>query len=213
MKRNEMYGAGMFIKAKDMLADGTESGLTLTIKDVSTSTFADGDEQRVLTFEEDDRKLGLNATNWDRIAKITGQDDDDQWPGTQIVLYVQELDKPFNGHTHAIRVRAPSAAAKKPAPTPNGKAAAPAPAKPPAPKKAPPAPAKAKAAEPKPIPFRAEAATREEAWECYCDPTSGNGDEKGWAINVAKVEAESGLAEDAFGPEQWKQVASRSLPF
>ncbi len=123
MRRIDIYSSG-WLKAPDMLAAGETQGLDLTIKAISTSQMDNGDEQRSLTFVEDERKLGLNATNWDSIAAITGKDDDDGWVGTVINVYPHKLDRPYNGKTHGIRVQIPQGVgpAKGPAKTPPARA-------------------------------------------------------------------------------------------
>lgn len=106
MRRIDIYTSG-WMKAPDMLAAGQLHGLDLTIKEVTTSTMDNGEEQRTLAFVEDERRMGLNATNWDSIAALTGKDDDDGWTGTVINVYPHKLDRPYNGKTHGVRVQAP----------------------------------------------------------------------------------------------------------
>lgn len=61
----------------------------------------------VLNFKELDKPLVLNKTNGNRIAKITGQSDFDDWIGERIVLYNDEMVE-FGGKlVGGIRVRAP----------------------------------------------------------------------------------------------------------
>lgn len=125
-RRGDTYG-GNFIKATqsgnieagpDMPRD--DDRMLLTIKGrPETTEFDDGKKQRVISFVECEMRLGLNATNWDAIATMTGQEDDDLWGGTVIELFVIPESKSSTGH--AIRVRKPKAG-KAPA------AAAPAPA-------------------------------------------------------------------------------------
>lgn len=105
MKRSDIYESN-WIKSQDMLDQGLDHGLNLTISAIETNTMDDGREQRVLSFKESDKRLGLNATNWDSIAAITGEDDDDNWIGTCINVYPHKLDRPYMGKTHGIRVRA-----------------------------------------------------------------------------------------------------------
>ena len=92
-----------------MLDQGHEAGLTLTIKGVRSHKMDDGKTQRVLSFHEDERELGLNQTNWDAVADITGKNDDDDWIGRKVHVYPHKLDRPFQGYTHGMRVRAPGA--------------------------------------------------------------------------------------------------------
>lgn len=108
MRRNEVF-RGSFLKAEAMKRpDGKYNTLTLTIKGrPEDHEFDDGKSQRVVSFREDDRKLGLNQTNWDSIADISGKDDDDLWDGTVVVLWVDPKVKFGSGYVPAIRIRAP----------------------------------------------------------------------------------------------------------
>jgi hypothetical protein len=108
MKRGETYSGG-WLKAQDLLDQGKADGIAVTIKGIRTSEMDDGKVQRAISFNETDQELGLNVTNWDAIAAITGEDDDDNWVGQRIVVYPHKLDRPFNGKTHGIRVRAVTA--------------------------------------------------------------------------------------------------------
>lgn len=105
MKRGETYSGG-WLKAQDLLDQGKNDGIVVTIKSIRTSEMDDGKVQRAIAFNETDQELGLNVTNWDAIAAITGEDDDDNWVGAKIVVYPHRLDRPFNGKTHGIRVKA-----------------------------------------------------------------------------------------------------------
>ncbi len=113
MRKSEIYSSG-WLKAPDLIAGGQPNGINLTIKGVHTGETDDGKEQRILSFTEDGRQLGLNVTNWDTIAEITGKDDDDHWIGTRINVYPHKLDRPYNGKTHGIRIRKPSNASALP---------------------------------------------------------------------------------------------------
>lgn len=110
MKRGETYSSG-WLKSQDMLDKGLTEGMDLTIKSIRTSEMNDGGVQRVLAFNETDQELGLNATNWDSLAELTGKDDDDLWLGFKFNAYPHKLDRPFNGKTHGIRIRGNSARA------------------------------------------------------------------------------------------------------
>ncbi len=78
-----------------------------TVATVTTETVGQGENaeaKRVLSFKETDKELVLNKTNWKAIAKISGQDDDDQWTGTKVELFKTVVE--FKGdHVDAIRVR------------------------------------------------------------------------------------------------------------
>ncbi len=114
MRKSDIYSGG-WLKAPDMLAKGQQNGMNLTIKGINTAQNDDGKDQRAISFQETDQQLGLNVTNWDSIAEITGKDDDDHWIGAVINVYPHKLDRPFNGKTHGLRVRKPSAINGNPA--------------------------------------------------------------------------------------------------
>jgi len=207
MKMGEVY-KGAFLKADDLkLASGKYGTLTLTIAGCRTGNFDDGSEQRVASFEEDERELGLNKTNFQSIVDITGEDDDDNWAGTQIELYV-DPNVLFKGKKiPAIRVRAPQAATAKPAAT-----AAPARAA-----TAKPAPA---AAEPPPDDAPAEPALdgvkdKASAWAYFRDKLTAEGK------TIPEVTAQwraaikaSGKSEGEFAADDWKNIAETAdLPF
>lgn len=124
MKKSEVFSK--FIKAEALSnGKGGYDSMVLTIKDQGAETGRehkfenDGSVQVVIGFEEDDRELGLNVTNFDSIVDITGQNDTDNWGGTKIEIYVDPKIK-FGARTVAgIRIRKPSggsAAAPKSAP-------------------------------------------------------------------------------------------------
>lgn len=112
---SETYG-GNFLKANANGAidiPGNPESLIGTITKIETTTFKsrdknkEDDKQRALTFREHgDWRLGLNVTNWKAIARFTGKDDDDEWIGVRIEMFVVPEDASKTGH--AIRVRKPS---------------------------------------------------------------------------------------------------------
>lgn len=116
MKKSEIYTSN-FLKASTLI-DRKQRSMTLTIKGISTHAFDDGKKQRVLSFEEIDEALGLNPTNWDTIASLLGKDDDDDWIGDKITIYVTKTT--FKGQTvDCIRVDdRPSTNEAAPAPAP-----------------------------------------------------------------------------------------------
>jgi len=196
-----------YLKAEGLAIGGGRYGtLTLTIESVSTSEpFEDGKVQRVLHFKEDGRELGLNATNWDTIAYITGKDDDDHWAGARVELYVDPMVR-FGGKTvPAIRVRAPQGTQPVGGNFPNNvnpqvlaqsngthtldtsTAQTAAPAK-----------------------VQASAANKAEAWKAWKGFGGSPEDFKSAAESVA---SSSGVAIDAFGPAQWSAVLDQFIPF
>jgi hypothetical protein len=86
-------------------------------------------------FKETEKPMVLNSTNGQIIAKMTGQDDTDDWTGVKVVLY-NDPNVSFGGKiVGGIRCRAPRVKPAAPAP-----AAAPRPAPRPVAPVAPPAP-------------------------------------------------------------------------
>lgn len=106
MKAHEVFQSE-FLKAAD-LSDGGDDYHTMlvTITDIETSKpFDDGNVQRMLTFKETPKKLGLNKTNWNSISRITKQDDDENWKGARLELWV-DPEVQYAGKTvPAIRIR------------------------------------------------------------------------------------------------------------
>lgn len=190
MRKSEVYSK--FIKA-DALKDGDGyTSLVLTIDGKPrTHEFDDGTKQRCIGFLEDERELGLNVTNWDAIAAITGMDDDEQWAGTQIELYVDPKIK-FGSRTVAgIRIRKPQGVSPPIAP----------------PRSAPP-PAKAAAGGPPPSRKKQLSATdKNSAWKYACEYLQQDSvPDKDWQGAIDAV----GPDEDVFTPEQWNEVALKA---
>lgn len=132
-KMADVYGA-KFIKATQGgfinmpgLPNECEAVVVRINGRLDTTVFDDDKKQRVVSFHGTDMTLGLNVTNWNTIATITGKDDDDDWDGTEIELFV--IPEPKSQTGHAIRIRKPRAStyriggqakAKTPAPTGDG---------------------------------------------------------------------------------------------
>lgn len=187
MKKSDIYTSG-FLKA-EVLAEGPGKWgtMTVTVKGIRDHTFEDGKKQAVLSFEEDDRELGLNITNWDTMEELTGEHDSDNWVGHTIELYVDPKVMFAGKRTPAIRIRE---ATGKPA------AGGPPPKKPaggPPPKKA------------------AEVHTKETAWDRWATSSGGSEkvDQEAWQAAIDKV----GPDEDAFTSDDWKKVAAVAIPF
>lgn len=110
-RKSEVYGGDWIKATKGGLIDIPGLGLemekvVLTIRgEIVTKKFDDGQEQRVISFAETEMKLGLNGTNWDAIAEISGKDDDLHWQGVRIELFA--IPQPKSPTGHAIRVRKP----------------------------------------------------------------------------------------------------------
>jgi hypothetical protein len=91
---------------------------TVTITRVGWAEFSDGTKKRAVWFEGKDKGLSLNVTNWNTIAELTGEDDDDRWIGKRIRLFATKVT--YAGKmVSAIRVEAaPSTPATRPSPRP-----------------------------------------------------------------------------------------------
>lgn len=98
-----------YIKASDL----NESAVVVTIREIKVEQVGrDKDTKLVAYFQGKEKGLVLNKTNARKIAEITGSQDTDDWPGSQIMIYPTETE--FAGESvECIRVKAPSAAKKK----------------------------------------------------------------------------------------------------
>jgi hypothetical protein len=91
-----------YLKAGDLPEDGTP--YIVTIEEVKMEEIGKNqDEKPVIKFNESNRGMVCNKTNWKIISKITGSEDSDDWIGKQIALYRAEVE--FQGEmVEAIRV-------------------------------------------------------------------------------------------------------------
>lgn len=101
MRVSETYG-GNTLKAEDL----PQSGMRVTIRNVTMKTFQDGDRERdklILHFEETEKSLVVNVTNANMLVEMFGDETDD-WLAQQIDLIVARVE--FNGkRVPAIRVK------------------------------------------------------------------------------------------------------------
>lgn len=112
MRHGEVFESKYLKAAALELGGGKYRTMVLTIKGIPAWTeFDDGNRQRVIGFQETDKLLGLNNVNWTTISEISGQDDDEQWAGTVIELYVDKNVTYGGKKVPAIRIRQPEAAA------------------------------------------------------------------------------------------------------
>jgi len=89
-----------YLKAEDL-----ESDLNLTVKNVVFEDLASGETKPVAHFDELDKGMIINKTNWSMIEKITGEKDSDNWKGKKVCLTVMDVE--FKGDiVSAIRVKA-----------------------------------------------------------------------------------------------------------
>lgn len=93
MKLDDIYTSNSnFLKAEDL--QGKKPVLTIASADVVEKDYGDGQgpkKQVVLAFNGTDKVLGLNRTNANRIAELTGSDDSDDWVGRTIKLFVEQV--------------------------------------------------------------------------------------------------------------------------
>lgn len=110
MKANEVFPSH-YLKAGDL---GTSKPVVV-ISGVRSDKLGE-DERRILKFRGKEKELVLNRTNWNMIAEITGQDDDENWVGHAIQLYATRVDMQGK-RVDAIRVDYPPKGSQ-PAPPP-----------------------------------------------------------------------------------------------
>ena len=219
MKKHDTYRSG-FIKA-DQLDDGGGRYRTMivTIKAIRSHTFEDGNNQRVLVFEETDSELGLNVTNWDSVAEITREGDDDNWIGHRIELYVDRNVTYGGKRVPAIRIRPPQVDPVpqeqiRSAPAPAARTSAP-PSRSASPSRSAPPPRSSAPSQPPPPP-PAKPFDRDAAWDAIAADERARGKEPDvdvWNFAISEVEKTTGKAEADFGPDEWKKVHGSYPPF
>jgi hypothetical protein len=102
MKRNDVYPS-TWLKAADL----GPAGRVVTIRNVTLEEVGKERERKpVMTFKETDQELIINATNWDKVVELTGEEDSDAWSGHKIKLARVQVQ--YGARTvDAIRVEAP----------------------------------------------------------------------------------------------------------
>lgn len=104
MKITEVYSSsGGFLKADDITKPTTA---TIESIECVTKDYNDGKgpkQQLVISFVGKEKKLGLNFTNAQKLAELTGSDDSDDWVGTTIKLFVEKV-KVGNDMKPSIRI-------------------------------------------------------------------------------------------------------------
>src|SRR4051812_9333022 len=85
-KRDEVFPS-KYLKDTDL--NGKPIPVTIQSASLETLKTFEGKEQTktVLYFKGAKKSLPLNATNWDAVAAITGEDDTERWPGHAIEIY------------------------------------------------------------------------------------------------------------------------------
>jgi len=105
MKRDQVF-PDKYLKSAHL--KGKAVTLTITAAPLETLKNNKGEEQQktVLHFAETKKTLPLNATNWDSVADVCGDDTVD-WPGKKIEVYPTTTQ--MGGKTvECIRVRSPA---------------------------------------------------------------------------------------------------------
>jgi len=93
MRVNEIYSSsGSFLKPDDL---GTAKPVvTISAVEITERYYNDNKglkKQIVLSFVGKEKKLGLNFTNAQKLAELTGSDDTDDWVNVTIKLFVEKV--------------------------------------------------------------------------------------------------------------------------
>jgi hypothetical protein len=104
MTRNQIFPS-RWLKASDL----SREGQNVTIRKVTVEEIGEAREKKpICAFDEIDKELVVNVTNWNGIAELTGEDDSDNWAGHVVKLV--RVRVPFGGkNVEAIRVEAADA--------------------------------------------------------------------------------------------------------
>ena len=104
MKLNQVYSSsGGFLKADDITKP---TSATIESVEMVTKDYGDGSgpkSQLVLSFVGKEKRLGLNFTNANKIAELTGKDGSDDWVGVTIKMHVEKV-KVGNDMKPSIRI-------------------------------------------------------------------------------------------------------------
>ena len=104
MTRSQVYPS-RWLNAVDLSPDGEQ----VTIRKVTMKEIGGKRERKpICAFEEIDKELVINLTNWTCIEELTGEADSDKWPGHVVKLV--RVRVPYGGkNVEAIRVEAADA--------------------------------------------------------------------------------------------------------
>jgi hypothetical protein len=96
-------------------ADFDESGMIVTVDRLERKNVARDDEapeeKWIIHFREYDKGMVLNSTNINGLAKACGSEETDEWPGREVVVYV-DPNVGFGGKTTGgLRIKKYSAPA------------------------------------------------------------------------------------------------------
>lgn len=111
MKKNDMFPS-KFLKAED-LGDEDHVVTISRVEEQDVGAVGKKENKAVVYFDEFDKGLVLNKTNWNTIEALTGHDDTDDWTGAKVTLYATEVE--FQGDmvlSIRVRLRKPSTAGK-----------------------------------------------------------------------------------------------------
>lgn len=99
-----------------LAAADVETPTNVTVKGVTVEEIGrDKERKPVIWFNELNKGLICNKTNWTNLAKLCGSDDSDEWSGRAVQLYAAAVQ--FGGEeVNAVRVRPASTGKLKPAP-------------------------------------------------------------------------------------------------
>lgn len=82
MIRNEVFPS-RWLKAADLSPEGDQ----VTIRKVTMEEIGEEREKKpIISFDDHDKELVVNVTNWDSIEELTGEYDSDKWTGHRIKL-------------------------------------------------------------------------------------------------------------------------------
>jgi hypothetical protein len=82
MKRNQIFPS-RWLRATDLAPEGQQ----VTIRNVTAEKIGEERKEKpIMSFDEIDKELVVNVTNWTSIAELTGEDDSDNWPGHVVKL-------------------------------------------------------------------------------------------------------------------------------
>jgi hypothetical protein len=108
---------GQAFPSKYLKADDFDEATPLTIESVARIEFKDEksgevSQKVIIHFDETEKGMICNRTNFRTIAAVIGDEDSDNWNGKRITLYNADVE--FKGETvQGIRVKKPKALDKK----------------------------------------------------------------------------------------------------
>lgn len=109
MKTNDVFPS-KYLKASDLPEDGSAEAFTIEKVEIEEIGL-NKDRKPVIHFEESDKAMVCNKTNWNTIVKALDSQDSDAWLGKKINLYRAEVE--FQGEmVEAIRIRLKSPSKK-----------------------------------------------------------------------------------------------------